>query len=245
MDDYPILDDYGRPIGRKDAQGRGQAKKRQSGQSGDSPPGKSRRDTGIHHKFTPEDDREHPEEWIVPAQNRYHRYVKKSIQMPPEMADAMEAVIDSKQTPYANVADLMRHAISRQLQWLHRTHSESTPPGHMLVTLRGIVRITQASESKTAAMNTLARLDRQAQTFITAGDIGEAFKLLTEVTHMIKQMPVSSLQQRFSKQFWAKYGGFISSGGKIAPSAADLTFANVPDSARDSFLDEDGQGKIQ
>lgn len=199
------------------------------------------------HHFTQEDEKAEPEEWLVPPSDRNRQFARlPSIQVPPYMLLAMEKIVGSKRFPYDVMADFIRHALARHVEWLART--DGMFDDHLLVLLQGMSALRHEEVLKREAMTTLTRLEHAMERLLQDGDKAQAFKLAVSVTRFIDKMPVSATRNKFTKRFHARYAAFMRTGGVALPDVSAGYMVDEADlaAALDADLgdggDEDGDG---
>jgi len=166
------------------------------------------------------------EEWIVPATDRAHRSQRISVTVPPVIAEAIQKTVESHLTPYEDKQEFLRHAISRHMAYIQWKFSGTVFPNFSLVHVRNLARLVHQDKLRREASNTLRELERRAQRMIADGDIGDAYKVLAYIGRSLRDMPPSSVQNRFEADFRAKYSEFLQSGGQVRPTATALVFGS-------------------
>jgi hypothetical protein len=194
------------------------------------------------HHYTEADEKAEPEEWLVPPSDRNRQFSRlPSIQIPPYMMLAIERIVGSKRFAYEVTADLIRHALSRHIEWIART--DGMFDTHLLVLLRGMAALRHDEVLKREAMTTLTRLEHTMERLLQDGDKAQAFKLAVSITQLIDKMPASATKNKFTRRFQARYSAFMRTGGVAMPDAAAGYLVDEADLGGTGLgIDGDGDG---
>lgn len=203
------------------------------------------------HHWSAEDEKAEPEEWICPSADRNRQFTRiPGFTVPPAVALAMEKIVGTKNFPYEVSADLIRHALSRHIEWLSRQDDRAVPP-HLIALIRQMNMLRHDEVLKRESVTNLAKLEHVMERLIQDGDRAHAFRYGVAITRLIEQMDASATKQKFHKRFTARYHRFIRSGGHVLPDAtagyvvtdADLAEVGLERGMPTGEVTGDGEGE--
>lgn len=191
-------------------------------------------------RFTEEELRIDPDEWIVPAQDAKGHSVRVLVRIPPGMEGDMEILMQSGRLAYKTQADLIRHALWRHLHLLHEI--EKDLPQHYLVGVRNVQALLAKDRYKGDTEETFTQLESQLVAYLNSGDLGEAVRLIAYIKAGVAKMEDSAWKRRFLERFRKEYGHYLQPGSDpiLLPSASS---AHQPEPAEPIETDTQTEGE--
>jgi hypothetical protein len=122
----------------------------------------------------------------------------------------LEILRDSKRFPYKTVSDIIRHAVTRHVQWLHRL--EEDIPRHYMIGMEAVMEVMRDAEIRGQMAATFQRLDQMVDMALGAGDGQEAMRLMTATRSKVAALPDSRWKRQWLDKFSNKYGKYFGVG---------------------------------
>jgi Arc/MetJ-type ribon-helix-helix transcriptional regulator len=151
---------------------------------------------------------------VVPAQDAKGHSARLWVRVPPGVERQMEILIAAKKLPYKTVSDMIRHAISRHLEFLH-VHKGGAPR-HLMTSIRATDELVREDDLRAAAEESFRALNRRIEDHLDKGDNQEAVRLLAFVQQEIRAVAECGWKKRFMARFTRNYGRYLQTGGAIS-----------------------------
>ena len=81
-----------------------------------------------------------PDAFHVPAKDHQGHYEKVTANVMPGYMTELVTILDSRVYPYTSIAEMVRHAIKRHVQWLRELAGQESPTLTMTVALEEVMR---------------------------------------------------------------------------------------------------------
>ena len=139
------------------------------------------------------------DEWLVPARDNLGQSVRAFFRIPPMMDKAIEIIVNSRVFPFQTRADFHRHAILRELGFLHRL--EPTFPRHFLSALHAVLEIVRDDEMRSQMEGVFNSLAGRIEAHLQKGDMGEAVRVAALTKSQLLHLEDSAWKRRFMARF--------------------------------------------
>lgn len=139
------------------------------------------------------------DEWLVPARDNLGQSVRAFFRIPPMMDKAIEIIVNSKVFPFKTRADFHRHAILRELGFLHRL--EPRFPRHFLSALHAVLEIVRDDEMRSQMEGVFNGLAARIEAHLQRGDMGEAVRVAALTKSQLLHLEDSAWRRRFMARF--------------------------------------------
>lgn len=107
-----------------------------------------------------------------------------SVQLPAELADQIQAVVESGRTPWRTAGDLIRYAAHSLMGEVSQVWESG--PGRWrgaFVVLNQISRLVRHEEFRTLSATVFREAEERIRQMLQAGDIGQARRMLAEIRY--------------------------------------------------------------
>jgi hypothetical protein len=158
------------------------------------------------------------DEFVIPACNSKGASSKEWFRISPEMDRAIDIVIQRRVFPFQTKSDLVRHAIMRELEFLHRVAPNM--PKHLLVACRAMNLACGDERIKSETEHSFKRMEEQVRQHLELGDEGEATRVIAQMKAQLDDVPEGAWKRRFVKKFWADYGHHLQVAANASAAAA-------------------------
>ena len=149
------------------------------------------------------DGKYNPDEFIVPAQDTKGHSVRETVRVSNELQRDIQIIIESRKFPYKTSGDLLRHAVTRHLEWLHRV--EEGYPKHLLSAHQAQLDVMREEEMRLAAHLVFKKLHDQVEAYLASGEPGEARRIAATVRSRLAGVADSAWKRRFEARFLRQY----------------------------------------
>lgn len=148
-----------------------------------------------------------PDEFIVPAQDDKGHSARESVRVSNELQRDIEVIIQSRKFPYKTSGDLLRHAVVRHLEWIHRI--EAGFPKHLLSAHLAQMDMLREEEMRLAGHNVFKKLHEQVEAYLASGEPGEARRVAATVRSRLAGVADSAWKRRFESRFLRQYAALL------------------------------------
>jgi hypothetical protein len=144
-----------------------------------------------------------PEEFLVPAQDEKGHSAREWVRLQPALEADVEFILSSKVFPYRSKSDLLRHAIYRHIQWLHRC--KESMPKHLLVAFEAILEVLRNEELNQRNEHVFEQLRSVMEGYLSHGDNGEAKRVLAIIRSKLRGVQDGPWKRRFLSKLDRSY----------------------------------------
>ena len=152
-----------------------------------------------------------------PANDNNGQSVRVVFRCPPQMERALEVIRDNKGLPYETISDVVRHAISRHLDWLHIMAPDL--PKHYLVALSAIRELCQDEDMAMQTQQAFDRIQGVIDRHLAAGDTEEAMRLMSQARSKVNMCQESRWKRDWLHQFQMRYAHYLQPVQHLPPNA--------------------------
>lgn len=147
------------------------------------------------------------EEFIVTAQDDKGHSVRETVRISSELERDIDVIVQGRKFPYQTRGDLMRHAIVRHLEWLHKL--EPGFPKHLLSAYQAQQDVMREEEMRLSAHNVFKKLHDQVEAYLASGEPGEARRVAATVRARLAGTEDSAWKRRFESRFLRQYTALL------------------------------------
>ena len=144
-----------------------------------------------------------PDEFIIPAQDDKGHSIRETVRISNELQRDIEVLIQGRVFPYKTSGDLLRHAVVRHIEWLHKL--ETGFPKHLLSAYQAQMDVLREEEMRLAAHNVFKKLHDQVEAYLASGEPGEARRVAATVKSRLAGVADSAWKRRFETRFLRQY----------------------------------------
>ena len=146
--------------------------------------------------------------FVVVATDEHGISERCDFRLPPYLKRQMKAMVLSRRFPYLDIADLIRHAISRHMNWLPTLRQSIGT--HIRPALSAMLEICRDDEVASQIKEVFERVEERVRYHITHGNQGEIIKLCNLLRGQILAVPMSTARAKeLLKTFDDRYGSYL------------------------------------
>jgi len=143
------------------------------------------------------------QEFLAPGQDDRGASARLTVRIPPAIERELEILVQSRKFPYRTTTDIVRHALYRHSNWLHRL--EPDIPRHYNTAMHAILEVVADTQTRTLMQDTFKQLDHMVDVLVATNDETEAIKMLQAARSKMINLPDSRWKRQWLETFSRKY----------------------------------------
>lgn len=161
------------------------------------------------------------ENFNVPANDEQGHGVRMWMRVPPSLAQQANNIVSSRNFPYRNVGELIRHALVRHMRWLNAI--SPVPMSSLMAQTEAIIEVCTRDEFNARFAEVMRRVTEMINRYVVEGEVAEARKLLLSIERKIKGIPETYWRKRYLKELWRQHGDILKNMPKASLSPSKAT----------------------
>lgn len=149
------------------------------------------------------------EEWQQPSCDTRGHSERIGCRVPPQMAAELSLALEHfrTRTGYRTVNDVVRHALARHIEYLHRI--EPTMKNTYLGAIQAMQLILSQDRHRSETESVFRELEARVESHIEKGDRGEVVRLVSEVKHRLDHTPSTPWKMRWLERYRVRYAHYL------------------------------------
>lgn len=180
--------------------------------------------------------------FVVSAQDQNHVSEPVSFRIPPYLKRYCKIIVASGRFPYLDIEDLIRHAITRHVDWLCQIRE--TLPQHIRPAMHQQVEVCADDELRTQVEQVFNRAEERVKYHMARGDSAEVIRLLNLMKSRMYGVQQSSRMREFTERFDKLYGPYLRASQPTTMIGA-LAHAVVDEVLEEDELEMEPEENIQ
>ena len=143
-------------------------------------------------------------EFRVPSQDIKGHSERQWFRLQPGHARQLSILFESRQYPYRQKADIIRHAVVRHLRWLEANCPSPLPS--VMCQVDAIMTIIRDDEFLQELRLVFERATERVSAYLSTGDRPAARRLISDIRSQIDNMPPGEWRDKYQAEIIRRYG---------------------------------------
>lgn len=149
------------------------------------------------------------EEFIIPATDTHGHSERIFFRIQPGLMRDLKVVVASNKFPFRTIGDVGRLATKMMVELLQSLEPIPSVNGQV----NAIIRIVRDEEMHQEFVGTFEQVGRSINRYISAGEHGQARRMLVAIRDEIRGMPKGYWRKKYWTELNAKFGHLMKGGG--------------------------------